>query len=65
MSMYRNSLPQLEGGMYLTDGGLETTLIFHKAIDLPHFAAFDLLKKDEGTSTVREYFENYIERMTC
>jgi homocysteine S-methyltransferase len=24
--------------MYLTDGGIETTLIFHRGLDLPAFA---------------------------
>ena len=46
---HRNSLPQLDGGLFLTDGGIETTLIFHEGLDLPLFAAFDLLKDDEGT----------------
>ena len=44
MSKCRRHLPQLEGGVFLTDGGLETTLIFHQGVDLPHFAAFDLLR---------------------
>lgn len=30
MSKYRNSLPKLSGKLFLTDGGLETTLVFHK-----------------------------------
>ena len=37
---YRGRLPQLDGGLFLTDGGLETTLIFHEGFDLPMFAAF-------------------------
>jgi len=57
--MYRHHLPQLDGGLFLTDGGLETTLVFHQGIDLPAFAAFDLLKDDEGTQTLRSYFEPY------
>jgi methionine synthase I (cobalamin-dependent) len=40
MSKYRSCLPQLSGGLFLTDGGIETTLIFHDGLDLPHFAAF-------------------------
>jgi hypothetical protein len=48
MAKYRRRLPQLEGGLFLTDGGLETTLIFHKGVELPHFAAFDLLRTIEG-----------------
>lgn len=37
---HRAALPQLEGGLFLTDGGLETTLIFLRGRDLPAFAAF-------------------------
>jgi S-methylmethionine-dependent homocysteine/selenocysteine methylase len=32
--MYRRHLPQLDGGLFITDGGLETTLIFHQATEL-------------------------------
>ena len=56
---YRRSLPQLDGGVFLTDGGIETTLIFHEGLDLPLFAAFDLLKDEEGTQALRAYFERY------
>ncbi len=58
---YRNHLPQLDGGLFVTDGGIETTLIFHEGLDLPLFAAFDLLKDDEGTEVLRRYFEPYAE----
>jgi len=57
---YRHALPQLDGGLFLTDGGLETVLIFHQGLDLPAFAAFDLLKDDEGTATLRRYYEPYV-----
>ena len=53
---YREQLPQLEGDLFLTDGGIETSLIFHDGIDLPLFAAFTLLKDDEGTEALRRYF---------
>ena len=59
MSKYRNRLPQLDGPIFLTDGGLETTLVFHEKIDLPYFAAFDLLRTSEGEHTLRAYFERY------
>ena len=52
MAKYRQQLPQLSGDLFLTDGGLETCLIFHDGIDLPDFAAFDLLKDDTGRSAV-------------
>ena len=58
---HRQHLPQLEGSLFLTDGGIETTLIFHEGLDLPAFAAFDLLKDDAGTAALRRYFEPYAE----
>jgi homocysteine S-methyltransferase len=59
-STYRDHLPQLDGGqLFMTDGGLETTLIFHKSLDLPHFAAFDLLKDAQGARVVEQYYERY------
>ena len=48
MPKYRNALPQLSDDFFLTDGGIETTLIFHNGLDLPCFAAFDLLKHADG-----------------
>jgi homocysteine S-methyltransferase len=60
MSKYRRRLPQLSGRLFLTDGGLETTLIFHEGVDLPLFASFDLLKTAEGIAVIRVYYERYI-----
>jgi len=57
---YRDHLPQLDGGLFLTDGGIETVLIFREGIDLPLFAAFDLLKDDEGTEALRRYYDPYM-----
>lgn len=59
MTKYRNALPQLGGGFFLTDGGIETTLIFHDGLELPDFAAFDLLKSAAGTAALRKYFRAY------
>jgi S-methylmethionine-dependent homocysteine/selenocysteine methylase len=53
-------LPQLSEGPFLTDGGIETTLIFHRGIDLPDFAAFVLLEDDDGLAELRRYYEPYI-----
>ena len=58
---YRESLPQLGEDTFLTDGGLETDLIFNRGIDLPEFASFDLLKDDGGKAALRAYFEPYVE----
>ena len=58
---YRRGLPQLDGRPFLTDGGLETTLIFLDGLDLPEFAAFPLLDDDEGLEALRRYYLPYIE----
>jgi homocysteine S-methyltransferase len=57
--LYRNALPQLDGRLYLTDGGIETTLIYHQGIELTDFAAFDLLRRPGGEAALREYFRTY------
>jgi homocysteine S-methyltransferase len=59
MSQFRKALPQLGGNFYLTDGGIETTLIFLEGLELPDFAAFDLLKSEEGRAALRKYFRTY------
>jgi S-methylmethionine-dependent homocysteine/selenocysteine methylase len=59
MSRYRNSLPQLNGKLFLTDGGLETTLVFHDGINLPCFAAFDLLRTVDGERRLQDYYRRY------
>jgi len=59
MPIYRNNLPQLSDRLFLSDGGIETTLIFHDKLDLPYFAAFDLLDRPGGADTLRAYFERY------
>lgn len=59
MAKYRNQLPQLNGELFLTDAGIETTLIFHEGLDLPYFAAFDLLKDEGGTQALRKYYRRH------
>jgi len=44
-------LPQRDGGWFLTDGGIETVLIFQEGIALPEFAAFVLLESAEGRAS--------------
>jgi len=59
MPKYRSRLPQLDGALFLTDGGIETTLIFHDGFDLPFFAAFTLLNEAKGRQALRDYFARY------
>ena len=59
IAKYRKDLPQLSGDLFLTDGGIETTLIFHNGFALPEFAAFDLLKHKEGRQALVDYYKTY------
>ncbi|AJC78492.1 homocysteine S-methyltransferase protein [Rhizobium etli bv. phaseoli str. IE4803] len=61
MAKYRNGLPQLKGGTFITDGGMETTMIFQEGIELPHFAAFILLASEDGRQRMRNYYRRYLD----
>jgi homocysteine S-methyltransferase len=52
-------LPQLRGRPMVTDGGMETDLIFHHGVDLPHFAAFPLLDSARGQELLADYYHGY------
>ena len=56
---YRDRLPQLDDDLFLTDGGIETVLIFHEGLELPAFAAFDLLKDEAGPTRCARYYAPY------
>lgn len=58
-SRHRNALPQLGGELFVTDGGQETTFVFHEGLSLPDFAAFDLLRRDGGEAHVTAYYRPY------
>ena len=44
---------------FVTDGGLETDLIYNRGFDLPDFAAFPLLDDERGRQVMTEYYEEY------
>ena len=46
---------------FLTDGGIETTLIFHEGWELPEFAAFPLIDTPSGKAVLSKYFERFIQ----
>ena len=46
--MTHHDLSWLSSRQYVSDGGLETDLIFHHGIDLPEFASFPLVEDDAG-----------------
>lgn len=55
------ALPQVSGHPFLIDSGLETTLVFHDGIDLPHFAAFTLLDSPAGRERLRAYYRLHLD----
>ncbi len=59
-SKYRHPFPPLDGGRFLTDGGLETFLIFQEGWDLPANAAFVLVETERGRDALRAYFDHYV-----
>ena len=64
MAKYRNALPQVAGGMFLTDGGLETDLIFHEGFEMPLFASFPLLETEAGRTALRNYYLRFAQVAT-
>ena len=56
MSHHRD-LPGCRG--YVSDGGLETDLIFNRGVDLPEFASFPLVEDDGGRAVLRDYYDGY------
>jgi S-methylmethionine-dependent homocysteine/selenocysteine methylase len=43
----------------VTDGGMETDLMFHHGVDLPHFAAFPLVEDATGRDLLTRYYDGY------
>jgi homocysteine S-methyltransferase len=60
MAMYRDRLPVLDGGTFLTDAGLETDLIFNHGVEIREFAAHTLLAEPDGRAAVARYLEGFL-----
>ena len=56
----RRPLTQLDGGTFIIDGGMETTLIFRDGLELPDFASFVLLDDPDGLEALRAYYGSYL-----
>ncbi|MEM1130713.1 MAG: homocysteine S-methyltransferase family protein [Pseudomonadota bacterium] len=55
-------LPKLKGGQfYLTEGGVETAIMFKWGFELPEFAVFPLLDKPEAVEAIRGLFRAYLD----
>jgi S-methylmethionine-dependent homocysteine/selenocysteine methylase len=53
------NLSWLSARGYVSDGGLETDLIFNRGIDLPEFASFPLVEHEDGRAQLRDYYDGY------
>ncbi len=53
----------LPGGelTFIGDGGLETTMIFERGIELPEFASFRLLEDERGRAALRDWYRGFID----
>lgn len=60
MQMRQHPLPQLAGQMFVTDGGIETHLIFNEGEDLPDMSAYLLNMSERGRDKLREYYRAYL-----
>ena len=60
MAISKTTLPNASADLFLTDGGLETTLVFLKGFELPYFAAFDILKDENGYHAIKDYYRRYL-----
>src|SRR4051794_13093982 len=46
-------------GEWVTDGGLETDLLFHRGFELRDFAAFPLVQDSDGAKALTSYYRDY------
>ena len=59
--MVSRILPHESDRLFMTDGGLETTMVFHEGFDLPGFASFVLMYDERGRNALEEYFRAYMD----
>ncbi|CAI7658291.1 unnamed protein product [Penicillium crustosum] len=61
MTSQSKSLPQLTSSkLFLTEAGIETTLIYKRNIHLPSFSTLPLLSTKEGTKALTSIYQDYI-----
>jgi homocysteine S-methyltransferase len=60
MTRTQPHLPHLDGGLFLTDSGMETTLVFHEGMELPAFASFPLLETEKGRAWLSGYYAQHL-----
>lgn len=53
-------LGAIDGQLLLTDGGLETVMVFLEGLNLPHFASFTLLDHPAGRDALNRYYTGFL-----
>lgn len=51
----------LDGGIFLTDGGIETEIMYKWGFDLPQFAMFPLLDNPDAVSAMKGMYRRYLD----
>ena len=51
--------PASRSPQFITDGGIETHIIFNMGVELPHFSAFPLNDSAAGCEVIRSYYRDY------
>jgi S-methylmethionine-dependent homocysteine/selenocysteine methylase len=52
---------QRDGQLFLTDGGIETEIMYKWGFDLPHFAMYPLLDNADATAAMRGMYRRYLD----
>ena len=60
-SKSQSLLREIGDQVLLTDGGLETVMVFLEGMDLPQFASFSLLDSDEGRAALTKYYTAFLD----
>jgi S-methylmethionine-dependent homocysteine/selenocysteine methylase len=59
MTTHIDPLPHQSDRVFLTDGGIETCLLFLEGLELRDFAAFELLTDPAGREKLKSYYRRY------
>ena len=60
-SKSRHLLADIGDQIFLTDGGMETVMVFQEGIDLPEFASFTLLDSETGRAALTKYYTAFLD----
>jgi S-methylmethionine-dependent homocysteine/selenocysteine methylase len=62
MEQIVNTFPkQIPGKYYITEGGVETEIIYKWGFDMPHFAMFPLLNNPKAAESIRGMYRRYLD----